>query len=188
MLFEPLPSHVEHLKKAYSEPGFVIHEVALGRDKTVSTLYEPSTASGKTTWSSLLRSTDEMALFDKERGVSSEGTAIQVPVCPLDDYAQQAPCALKIDVEGSEFDVLYGATNVLSQCQLLIIELSIFHRFYGEGEFAEIVSFLHAKGFELFDIPLLGYPLRDRDLTLIDAIFVPVADRRAGGWIQPHKS
>lgn len=91
---------------------------------------------------------------------------------------------IKIDTEGSEFEVLKGATTILDQCQLLIIELSIFHRFDGEGQFAEIVSFFHVKGFELFDIPHLWYPIRDRDLTLIDAIFVPEADRRAVQWIQ----
>jgi hypothetical protein len=30
---------------------------------------------------------------------------------------------------------------------------------------------------------LLWYLMRKRDLTLIDAIFVPTADRRAGKWI-----
>jgi len=31
VLFEPLPSHVEVLKKSYARPNFEIHEVALGR-------------------------------------------------------------------------------------------------------------------------------------------------------------
>lgn len=42
-----------------------------------------------------------MASFSNERWVSSEDTDIQVLVHPLDDYAQEAPDALKIDVEGS---------------------------------------------------------------------------------------
>jgi FkbM family methyltransferase len=187
MLFDPVPSHIECLKKSFSDPRFEIHEVALGSEKTLGTLHVPSTATGKKTWSSLQGITDEMKSYMKERGASTEGIAIQVPIHPLDHYARQGPCVIKIDTEGSELEVLKGATTTLKQCQLLIIELSIFHRFTGEGRFAEIVSFLHAQGFELFDIPNLMYPLRNSDLSHIDATFVPIADRRAGQWIDRQK-
>ena len=150
----------------------------------LGTLHVPSTSSGKTTWSSLLRTTDDMVAFSKARGTCFVSTTIQVPIHPLDDFSLEGPCVLKIDAEGSELEVLKGATAVLGRCQLLLIELSVFHRWQGEGRFAEIVSLLHARGFELFDIPLLWYTLRNRDLTLIDAVFVPMADRRAGRWIE----
>lgn len=183
MLFEPLPKHVEKLRKSYSYENFKIHEVAVGSEKTLGSLHIPSTRKGKTTWSSLLRTSKQMESFTKAWGVSSEGKDITVQIFPLDNYAQFSRSILKIDTEGSELDILKGARKVLSRCQLLIIELSIFPRWDGEGRFAEIVSFLDASGFELFDIPLLWYPMRKRDLTLIDAIFVPTADRRAGKWI-----
>jgi len=186
ILFDPVPSHIEFLKKSFSDPRFEIHEVALGSEKTLGTLHVPSTATGKKTWSSLHGNTDVMKSYQKERGVSIEGIDIQVPIHPLDDYLRRGPCVIKIDTEGSELEVLMGATTVLKQCQLLIIELSICSRYLGEGRFAEIVSFLHARGFELFDIPNLMYPLNS-DLTHIDATFVPVADRRAGQWIERQK-
>lgn len=181
-----MPSHIECLKKSFSDPRFEIHEVALGSERTLGTLHVPATATGKKTWSSLYGSTDESKSYQKLRGVSLKGIDIQVPIHPLDDYLRQGPCVIKIDTEGSELKVLMGATTVLKQCQLLIIELSIFPRYLGEGRFAEIVSFLHAQGFELFDIPNLTYPL-DTDLTHIDATFVPKADRRVGQWIERKK-
>jgi FkbM family methyltransferase len=187
MLFDPLPSHIECLKKSFSDPRFEIHEVALGREKTLGTLHVPTTATGKKTWSSLQGITDQMKEQMKERGASTEGIDIQVPIHPLDHYLRQGPCVIKIDTEGHELEVLMGATTVLKQCQLLIIELSIFPRYTGEGRFAEIVSFLHAQGFELFDIPNLMYPLQNSDLSHIDATFVPMADRRAGQWIERQK-
>ena len=184
MLFEPLPSHVEQLRKSYPHNNFKIHEVALGSQKALGKLHVPSTSKGKTTWSSLLTTSKQEQSFTKARGASTEGKDIQVQIRPLDDYAQTGCSILKIDAEGSEMEVLKGATTVLSRCQLLIIELSIFPRWDGEGKFAEIFSLLDTNGFELFDIPLLWYPMRKRDLTLIDAMFVPTADRRAGRWIQ----
>jgi FkbM family methyltransferase len=187
VLFDPLPSHIECLKKSFSDPRFEIHEVALGSEKTLGTLHVPSTATGRKTWSSLQGITDRMQAYMKERGASTEGIAIQVPIYPLDHYVRQGPCVIKIDTEGSELEVLKGATTALKQCQLLIIELSIFPRFIGEGRFAEIVSFLHAQGFELFDIPNLMYPLPNSDLSHIDATFVPMADRRAGQWMERQK-
>lgn len=183
MLFEPLPTHVEKLRKTYSYENFKIHEVAIGSEKTLGSLHVPSTSKGKTTWSSLLQTTRQMESFTNAWGASSDAKDITVQIFPLDDYAQSGRSILKIDTEGSEMNILKGAKKVLSRCQLLIIELSIFPRWDGEGRFAEIISFLDASEFELFDIPLLWYPLRKRDLAFIDAIFVPTADRRAGNWI-----
>ena len=188
LLFEPLTIQVETLKANYLSPDFEIHQTAIGAQRGIVKLHVPSGPNARLTWSSLAKTTEEFAKFVKARGVIFETDDIDVPIAPLDDFLRDGPNVIKIDTEGSEIEVLRGAESALKSCELLILEMSIFRRMEGEGKFGEIVRYLDQRGFELFDIPVLLYPIPDRDLTLIDAFFVPSARHRAGSWISSPKS
>lgn len=61
---------------------------------------------------------------------------------------------LKMDVQGSELDVLRGAPKVLSDVEVILMELPFAGQYNrGAPSFAEYVSFLDASGFSPWDIP-----------------------------------
>jgi FkbM family methyltransferase len=82
--------------------------------------------------------------------------ARKVPMIPLDDivadHELQAPFLVKLDVEGDELSVLRGASIVLAQSEVVVLEMSVAKRFDGEAGFVETISFLAGKGFRLCDI------------------------------------
>lgn len=92
-----------------------------------------------------------------------------VPARTLDGIAGEAALGeidlLKIDTEGSEFDVLKSAEAVLSRTRLVLIEMSVFREC--SGNLFRIGSFLEDRGFRLVRLSA-GEDGRPRDL---DALF-----------------
>jgi FkbM family methyltransferase len=80
----------------------------------------------------------------------------KVPMMPLDDivadHELQASFLVKLDVEGDELSVLRGASVVLAQSEVVVLEMSVAKRFDGEAGFVETISFLAGQGFRLCDI------------------------------------
>lgn len=79
---------------------------------------------------------------------------------------------IKIDVQGAELDVLAGATNIIPDTELVILEVSLFEFFVGGPQFYEVVNYMKKEGFVVYD--LFGYHCRPIDLALaqIDVAFV----------------
>ncbi len=100
-------------------------------------------------------------------------TSESVEVITLDSLVQrknyQAGYGLKLDVEGYELKILQGAVETLKTVEFIILEASIKERFEGGAKFSQLVHFLSAHNFELYDIltPLIKPP------TVIDCLFVP---------------
>lgn len=119
--FEPSPSVVQCLRRRVELLGLknvTINELALGSEPGSATLYEYSEHHGGA--SSLKRIV---------RSEYKEPTESRVKVKTLDDYVTEnriAPVRLiKLDVEGSEIDVLRGGSGLLvSQRPVLFVELS----------------------------------------------------------------
>ena len=96
----------------------------------------------------------------------------EVPVTTLDDMVAEhdwkAPFGLKLDTEGSEMEVLRGASDTLAQTDFVISEVSVHERFEGACTPAELVAEMRTQGFELCD-------LLDADVTPLgvqaDALF-----------------
>lgn len=92
-----------------------------------------------------------------------------VPVRSLDSIAAELVLEridlLKIDTEGSEFDVLKSAENLLSRTDLILIEMSVFRK--SAGNLFRIGQFLEEKGFALVELSG-GEGRRPKDL---DAVF-----------------
>jgi FkbM family methyltransferase len=84
-----------------------------------------------------------------------------------------APDLVKIDVQGYELKVLNGAESVLKTAEVVIVEVNLF-RFMPGGALAhEVIGYLAARGFVLFDLAgSLRRPFQD-DLAQLDLIFVP---------------
>jgi hypothetical protein len=79
---------------------------------------------------------------------------------------------LKADVEGAELQVLAGATELLAETELVLLELSLFELVPGTPQFHEVVAWMHQHGFvvgELYD----GHNrLLDHSLARLDGAFV----------------
>lgn len=102
-----------------------------------------------------------------------------VPLVTLDEVVcareLPGPIGLKIDVEGLELAVLRGATETLSRCQFIIVELSVAARFDGGSMVHDVMSHLALHGFFLRDI--LDAHRNHDGLTYIDGLFTGSASR-----------
>jgi FkbM family methyltransferase len=110
------------------------------------------------------------------QGEDAEQEWRTVSVVRLDDMASElaldGPFVLKADVEGAELEVLAGATQVLAEAELVLLEVSLFKLVPGTPQLHEVVAWMHEHGFvigELYD----GHnrPL-DGSLARLDAAFI----------------
>lgn len=92
----------------------------------------------------------------RKKGGHTEVTArLSIPIDTLDAVAARDGKridALKVDTQGSELDILKGADGCLTRTVILAeVEVSFFQRYVGQPVAAEIIAFMHDRGFELID-------------------------------------
>ena len=93
-------------------------------------------------------------------GVASEspmdGNCISVPVIALDDEVRDrnlnGPFLLKFDTHGFEVPILLGATRLLSECSLLVVECYNFDISPECLRFPQFCAYLEELGFRCVDI------------------------------------
>jgi FkbM family methyltransferase len=80
---------------------------------------------------------------------------------------------MKLDLEGHEIDALEGASALLPRIEVIISEVSFFD-VYAQGHrlFSDVLTYLAARGFVLYDLAALAGRRRDNRLKMGDAIFV----------------
>lgn len=112
---------------------------------------------------------------NKSSRYGNSGNKIKVPVKKLDDLIYknnlEAPFFIKIDVEGSEIDVLKGATETLKKTEAIIAEAWVVPRIKGTPKISDLVSFMLQHDFVIFDI-VAGANDNKRYLRQVDLIFV----------------
>ena len=99
---------------------------------------------------------------------------VQVSVRRLDDLLSEQPRhfnLLKVDVQGSELDVLSGAGLKLSQFEVIILEVSLIQMGVAPS-FNEVMQYMHEKGYRLYDFLPMYYRPLDNALWQGDAFFV----------------
>ena len=157
VLIEADPANKEHLAAAAAPIKARTVEVFCG------------TSSGEVTFYSATRGTQFSTAYTLNTGLHA--TEIRVPMLPLDSIIHEpGPFLIKIDVEGAEMDVLRGATETLKNAVAVIAETSVAPRYEGTAELADIVGYMHERGFSVFDI-LLGSNLQGK-LFQVDLVFV----------------
>ena len=97
-----------------------------------------------------------------------------VAVRTLDSIVETLPMdlgriGLKIDTEGYELSVLEGAKDTLTRADFVILETSIKRRFANGYKASDIISFMSAHGFEMFDI----LNIENAPPRFLDLVFVP---------------
>ena len=92
---------------------------------------------------------------------------IEVPTLSLDDLVGDRPVdVLKIDVQGSELDVLQGGRGVLDRTRAVLLEMNFFSQYEGDATFDALHSEMTGAGFALVNV---SPPLTTPDGT---AVFV----------------
>lgn len=100
-----------------------------------------------------------------------------VDVRTLDDiFARrevEAPVLLKTDCQGADLNVIKGGRRFIQQCDMIIMEVGMFH-YWGPQtpDFTDVVRYLAGEGFVAFDF--IGYLPRPLDGALgqVDVVFV----------------
>lgn len=91
----------------------------------------------------------------------------------LADEPLDGPCLLKTDCQGADLAVIKGGAQTLAKCDVVILEVSLF-RYWGphHPDFHDIISYMHDRGFVVYDLlDGLFRPL-DGALGQIDVVFV----------------
>lgn len=78
---------------------------------------------------------------------------------------------LKIDTQGYEKDVLFGAEKSLSQITGIQLEMSLTELYEGEWLFDKMLQYLSEKGFILYSVEPLFYNINSGRLLQLDGIF-----------------
>jgi hypothetical protein len=62
------------------------------------------------------------------------------------------PVLLKIDVQGTEIEVLRGATGMLGEVDSVLVECSFVELYRGQALAGEVIAFLDERGFSLASV------------------------------------
>lgn len=145
--FEPLPASRRKLALVTSRrSGIELFEVALGTGRERASLHV--TFDGDS--SSLLEIGHHQLRFNPGSG---EQERLSVPMQPLDEALAgrelERPCLLKIDVQGSELEVLRGGEATLPAISQVVVECSFRELYKGQPLIDEVVCHLRERGFQL---------------------------------------
>lgn len=148
--FEPLPEAAERFARLFADSDRVtLHNTALGAGAGSAALHISARPD-----SSSLRpiSATQSRLFP---GTHEVGT-LTVPVGRLPDFVSRealgAPALLKIDVQGTELDVLRGAADLLDEFDWLYVEASWLPLYEGQSLADDVTAYLETKGFVVADL------------------------------------
>lgn len=168
--FEPGREAVEELRRASRSDGnWHVEEIALGAESGTATL---------TVWpdASTLASTRSPVpgLID----YFGEPLVENVRVVALADWLARAKAVdarrtlLKIDVQGSEGEVLAGAGDSLQEFALVEVEAPLGEWYSGEATIVEILRMLEAAGFQPATIMTQRFVLDWRGAADVDILFI----------------
>jgi FkbM family methyltransferase len=114
----------------------------------------------------------------------------EVPMTTLDSLVARhglaAPFALKLDVQGAELDALRGATRALEQSICVTAEIRLFGQ---RDTLVDLLAFMKAAGWSLFDITDLGHSPASHSLVECYTTFIPARLDFRGGepWALPEQ-
>lgn len=152
--FEPSSMHLFKMHNNIKLNGFrniVVNPIALSNTASHRTLYFPK-------GTGLLQNTGMATLFE---GLFTDYTAEHVQANRLDDYVIEQILTrvdvLKIDVEGSELDVLIGGVRTLDRFKpVIVMEVNQKHVTAAGRSIEEIVAFWHRIHYKIYRIKLDG--------------------------------
>jgi FkbM family methyltransferase len=112
----------------------------------------------------------------KDPALEKKGMQRLTPVVTIDSVlegrSQFCPDLVKLDIQGYELTALAGATSVFGRSEMMILEVSLYQFMAGQPTALDVIAFMGARGYEIYDIP--GFLRRPFDGALgqIDVAFV----------------
>jgi len=96
------------------------------------------------------------SLCEESDGKEVDGEAREIKIIMLDDliskYSLPSGMLMKIDVQGTELDVLDGAQRILKYCEAVILEVSFFKFFKRNPEFHDVIDYMKKRNFVVYDM------------------------------------
>jgi FkbM family methyltransferase len=121
------------------------------------------------------------------KGQDDGGRPRRVPVVRLDDLVAErslpGPYLVKVDVEGAELRVLEGASALLEQTELVLLEVNLFQFLPDQPQLHDVVAFMKSRGFVTYDFYGGHLRLLDGALAMVNMAFV----REDGRFRQSHE-
>ncbi len=175
LMIEPLAEFQPHMEKiAASRPGSRFIVAAAGReDGEMEMSVTPD------------KSTSSLRVF-------AGAERRKIPVVRVDSHCRKwnakPPYALKVDVQGAELVVMDGASGILADTLVVVLETS----FWGNTEvpdFTEVIAYMKQRGFAVYDIVgghnrPLDWARAQADIVFVQANGPLRADRR---WCTPEQ-
>lgn len=160
--FEPEPNEAQELKSTYhDDPRIEIVDKALGSHNGTIQLKVTTDTSGSTFYAPKVG--DRIT-----SGIDcSVIETIDVEMITLDDWIASSPHehvdAMKLDVQGAEYEIFLGAVNSLSTTRVLQTEMHMNPQNEGAKLFGDNDALLRSHGFELWMLPTLAHYRPDRE-------------------------
>ncbi len=91
----------------------------------------------------------------------------------VDEHDLKGPFLVKVDVQGSELDVLEGLQRHADKAEVIILEASLWadRKKMGAPTFAQTVAYMAGRGYVLYDISSIAYRPRDGAAAELDLVF-----------------
>lgn len=119
---------------------------------------------------------DSSSLMRESEGAQVDGVAREVRTLRLDELVLTrtlpSPYLIKVDVQGAELQVLDGASKLLPDTELVILEASLFAIFVGGPQLYDVMRYMKERGFVAYDLFGPFYRPLDMALAQIDIAFV----------------
>ena len=156
--FEPFPESYAALKDAVGALSPIeIHNVALAAAEGQAEF----SVNRNSATNSLLASDDGAEIYWRSDAPKTTGT-LTVPTKTLDGFAREHSVSridiLKMDVQGGEYDVLKGASELLNRqaIGLIYMELITAPTYVGQHRIRDYLELFDAVGYEVFDLYNFG--------------------------------
>ena len=168
-LVEPLAEKGPHLDAFCSaHPGSRWLNVGLGEASAERVFYPATEASSGMTGSSFVPPQPaDLGSFEPPR---------TVPVRTIDALLAEGwlvpPDLVKVDVQGFELAVLRGASRLFGQTEMFLLELSLYPFQEGQPLLHEVVEWMAARGYLLYDVTEWMRRPNDGALGQFDGAFV----------------
>lgn len=162
ILFEPLKDFLPQLNTLLTKYSGEVHNCALMSSEGERKILKSPDLYGSSLMHTITKNLPKLV-----------DVKIEVLDKVLDGNNYAEPYLLKIDCQGSDLEVIKGATETLKKCEVVILEASFF-RFWGEHhpDFLEILNYMREKGFVVHDLLDGLYRPYDKALGQIDVVFV----------------
>jgi len=160
-MIEPVAEHEEHLRAISSSLKSAEYIIAAASRASGIAILDVS------------NDFSSAGIVDTPTPSSQKHTVREVQAITLDDLYRERgyndPLLIKIDVDGREIDVIEGATSLIKESSVFVIEATLADE---DPRFPKILNALAPYGFILYDIVEPMYRQEDGALWQVDIVLV----------------